>query len=153
MSPAKTASKGSDKVFSKEELAAARETARERRIEARRSPEQKKALGEKDLLDKVAAMPKADREIAERLHAIVTRVAPELLPKTWYGMPAWATPEGKVVCFFKAASKFGQRFATFGFEEDGVLDEGNMWATSWGITKMTPAEEKKVAALVKKAVS
>jgi hypothetical protein len=81
------------------------------------------------------------------------KVAPDLLPKTWYGMPAWATPEGKVVCFFKAASKFGQRFATFGFEEDGVLDEGNMWATSWGITKMTAAEEKKVAALVKKAVS
>ena len=148
MSPAKSA-----KVFSDEELAAARETARERRVEARRSPAQKKALGEQDLLAKVAAMPKSDREIAERLHEIVTKVAPDLLPKTWYGMPAWATPEGKVVCFFKAASKFGQRFATFGFEEDGVLDEGNMWATSWGITKMTAAEEKQVAALVKKAVS
>lgn len=153
MSPTKSTGKASTKVFSDEELAAARETARERRTEARRSPAQQKALGEQDLLEKVAAMPKPDRVIAERLHAIVTKIAPELMPKTWYGMPAWATPQGKVVCFFKAASKFGQRFATFGFEEDGRLDDGNMWATSWGLAKITPAEEKKIAALVKKAVS
>ena len=153
MSPTKSTRTTSTKVFSDEELAAARETARERRVEARRGPAKQRELGAQDLLAKVAGMPLPDRVMAERLHAIVTKSAPELMPKTWYGMPAWANSEGKVVCFFKAASKFDQRYATFGFEEHANIDDGSMWATSWGLAKLTPADEKKIAALVKKAVS
>ena len=97
-------------------------------------------------------MPEADRVIAERIHAIVTANAPDLAPKTWYGMPAYAK-DGKVVCFFKSADKFKSRYATFGFEEDAMIDEGTMWATSWGLTKLTPADEATIGALVKKAVS
>jgi uncharacterized protein YdhG (YjbR/CyaY superfamily) len=97
-------------------------------------------------------MPAADRAMAERIHGIVSEVAPELAPKTFYGMPAYAR-EGKVVCFFKDAAKFKQRYATFGFEETARLDDGSMWATSWALTKLTPADEAKIAELVKKAVS
>ena len=148
MSPRKSA-----KVFSDEELAAARETARERRVEARRGPAQQRELGERDLLAKIAAMPTADRVMGERLHAIVTKNAPELMPKTWYGMPAWATSEGKIICFFKAADKFKSRYATLGFEETARIDDGPMWATSWALLKLTPEDEKTIAALVRKAVS
>jgi len=137
--------------LSAEEKAAARERVRELKAEAKRGTD--RASGEKALLTNVAAMPAADRVMAERIHAIVTKNAPELMPKTWYGMPAWANKDGKVVCFFKAASKFDQRYATFGFEEDGMIDDGSMWATSWGIKKLTAEDEKKLAALVKKAVS
>jgi uncharacterized protein YdhG (YjbR/CyaY superfamily) len=136
--------------LSEDEKAAARERVRELKAEAKRGANRE--AGEKALLDNIAAMPTPDRVMAERLHAIVTKNAPELMPKTWYGMPAWANKEGKVVCFFKAASKFDQRYATFGFEEDGMIDDGPMWATSWGILKLTPEDEKKIAALVKKAV-
>jgi len=134
-----------------QEIAAARETVKERKAQAKRGNDREANL--KDVLEKIAAMPGPDRVLATRLHAIVTENAPELMAKTWYGMPAWANKNGKVVCFFKAASKFDQRYATFGFEEDGKIDDGNMWATSWGLTKLTPDEEKKIAALVKKAVS
>lgn len=142
-----------DKVFSDQELAAARETARERRVQARRRPADQRAAGEQDLLAKIAEMPPSDRHMAERIHAIVTAAAPELMPKTWYGMPAYARPDGKLICFFKSADKFKSRYATFGFEENAMIDDGAMWATSWALTKLTADDEKKIAALVKKAVS
>jgi uncharacterized protein YdhG (YjbR/CyaY superfamily) len=136
--------------LSDEEKAAAKARVKELRAEAKRGADRE--AGEKDVLDKIAAMPAADRAMAERIHAIVGEVAPELAPKTFYGMPAYAR-EGKVVCFFKDAAKFKQRYATFGFEETARLDDGSMWATSWALTKLTPADEAKIAELVKKAVS
>lgn len=148
MSTTKTSTKGVG--LSDAEKAAARERVRELKAEAKRGSD--RAAGEKALLANVAAMPASDRVMAERIHAIVTQNAPELMPKTWYGMPAWANRDGKVVCFFKAASKFDQRYATFGFEEDAAIDDGSMWPTSWGIQKLTAEDEKKLAALVKKAV-
>ena len=136
--------------FTADERAAMRERARELKAEARRDKD--RAEGERDLLGKIAEMPKADRVLAERIHAIVTANAPDLFPKTWYGMPAYAK-EGKVVCFFKSADKFKSRYATFGFEEAANLDDGTMWTTSFAVTKLTSADEKKIATLVKKAVS
>ena len=133
--------------FSAEERAAMKERAQELKAEARR------ADGEKALLAKIAEMPKPDRAMAERLHAIITASAPDLSPKTWYGMPAYANDDGKVVCYFTAASKFKSRYATFGFNDDANLDEGNMWPTSFALTELTAADEKKIGALVKKAVS
>ena len=124
------------------------ERAREQKAEARRAGAQ--ADGESDVLAKIAEMPESDRVMAERIHAIVAEHAPTLLPKTWYGMPAYAR-DGKVICFFKAADKFKSRYATFGFEEAAKLDDGTMWATSWALTELTAADEKKIAALVKKA--
>ncbi len=134
--------------FTEEERAAAKERARELKAEARRGAS--RADGERDLLAKIAEMPESDRAMAERIHSIVTASAPELSPKTWYGMPAYAR-DGKVVCFFKSADKFKSRYATFGFEEAANLDEGAMWPTSFALTKLTAADEKKIAALVKKA--
>jgi uncharacterized protein YdhG (YjbR/CyaY superfamily) len=132
-------------TFTAEERAAMRERAKE--AKAARS----RADGESDLLAKIAEMPKSDRAMGERIHAIVTDNAPDLEPKTWYGMPAYAR-DGKVVCFFKAASKFKERYATFGFNETANLDDGAMWPTSYALTELTAADEKKIAALVKKAV-
>jgi uncharacterized protein YdhG (YjbR/CyaY superfamily) len=97
-------------------------------------------------------MPNPDRSMAERIHAIVTATAPDLWPKTWYGMPAYATKDGKVVCFFTPASKFKERYATFGFNAEASLDDGNMWPTSFALTKLAAGEEKRIAALVKEAV-
>ena len=134
------------KSFTAEEKAAMRERARELKAE------QTRAAGESDLLSKIAEMPDADRALAERIHAIVTATAPSLVPKTWYGMPAYANDDGKIVCYFKAAEKFKSRYATFGFEEAANLDAGGMWPTSWALKELTPAEEKKIVALVKKAV-
>jgi uncharacterized protein YdhG (YjbR/CyaY superfamily) len=111
-----------------------------------------KKEGEKALLSKIADMPKEDRAIAKRLHKIVMKIAPQLTPKTWYGMPAYADEEGKVICFFKSADKFKSRYATLGFEEAANLDKGNMWPTSFALKKLTATEEKKIVALVKKAV-
>jgi uncharacterized protein YdhG (YjbR/CyaY superfamily) len=135
--------------FTAEERAAMKERARELKAEATRS---KKADGESELLAKIAEMPDADRAIAEQIHAIVTASAPELWPKTWYGMPAYAK-DGKVVCFFQSAEKFKARYATFGFNDKANLDEGNMWPTAFALTKLTAAEEAQIEALVKKAVS
>jgi uncharacterized protein YdhG (YjbR/CyaY superfamily) len=135
--------------FTAEERAAMKERARELKAEARRGKD--RAAGEADLLAKIAEMPQPDRGLAERLHAIVTATAPELMPKTWYGMPAWAK-DGKILCFFQPAAKFDARYATFGFNDTAALDAGVMWPTSWALTAMTPAEEKKLIALVKKAV-
>jgi uncharacterized protein YdhG (YjbR/CyaY superfamily) len=132
--------------FTAEERAAMRERAREIKAQG------EKADGERDLLAKIAEMPPADRAIAERLHAIVTAAAPGLVPKTWYGMPAYAK-DGKIVCFFKSADKFKSRYATLGFEEAANLDDGPMWPTSFALKELTAACETKVRALVKQAVS
>lgn len=110
-----------------------------------------KADGESAVLAKIAEMPEPDRSIAERIHAIIKASAPSLSPKTWYGMPAYAK-DGKVVCFFTPASKFNARYATLGFNDAANLDEGNMWPTSFALKELTPAEEARIAALVKKAV-
>ena len=138
-------------VLSDEELAALKETVQERKAQARRGA--RKADGERDVLEKIAEMPEPDRVMAERIHAIVKASAPSLDPKTWYGMPAYANKDGKVVCFFQAADKFKARYATFGFNDDAQLDEGSMWPTSWALTKLTSADEAKLGKLVKKAVS
>jgi uncharacterized protein YdhG (YjbR/CyaY superfamily) len=136
---------GSSKGFTAEERAAMKERAQELKAEAA------KADGEKALLAKIAEMEGADRALATRLHAIVTAAAPSLSPKTWYGMPAYAK-DGKIVCFFQSAAKFDARYATFGFSDEAQLDQGDMWPTSWALRELTAAEEKKIAALVKKAV-
>jgi uncharacterized protein YdhG (YjbR/CyaY superfamily) len=136
--------------FTDEEKAAMRERARELKAEARGA--RKKADGEADVLAKIAEMGEPDRAMAERLHALVTKSAPDLVPRTWYGMPAYAK-DGKVVCFFQSAEKFKARYATFGFNDAAMIDEGPMWATSFALKELTPAGEKKIAALVKKAVS
>jgi uncharacterized protein YdhG (YjbR/CyaY superfamily) len=138
------------KGFTEAERAAMKARAKELKAEARAS--KNRAEGERDLLAAVAAMKAPDRAMAERLHAIVEATAPALWPKTWYGMPAYAR-DGKVVCFFKSAGKFNSRYATLGFEEAANLDEGAMWPTSFALKELTAADEKKIAALVKKAVS
>jgi uncharacterized protein YdhG (YjbR/CyaY superfamily) len=132
-------------------LSAAERAAMKERLQELKA-EERKADGEKALLAKVAEMPEADRVMAERIHAIVTSTAPELSPKTWYGMPAYAR-DGKVVCFFQSADKFDARYATFGFNDTANLDDGAMWPTSFALKKLTAVEEKRIAALVKKAVS
>jgi uncharacterized protein YdhG (YjbR/CyaY superfamily) len=145
----KTSAAKSSSGFTAEEKAAMRERAKELKAEARASKD--RDAGERDVLTKIAEMPKPDRVMAEKIHAIVKRTAPDLMPRTWYGMPAY-TKDGKIVCFFKSADKFNSRYATIGFEETANLDSGAMWPTSYALTKLTPADEKKIAALVKKAV-
>jgi uncharacterized protein YdhG (YjbR/CyaY superfamily) len=140
----KTAGKAS-KGFTAEERAAMRERAKE--LKASKS----RADAEKDVLAKIAEMPKSDRAMAKRLHAIVKDSAPDLAPRTWYGMPAYAK-DGKVVCFFQSADKFKSRYATFGFSDTANLDQGAMWPTSFALKELTDAEEKKIASLLKKAV-
>lgn len=137
--------------FTEAERAAMKERAEELRAQGRGG--QKKADNEKAVLDAIAAMPDADRALAERIHALVTQNAPDLLPKTWYGMPAYANAAGKVVCFFQAASKFDARYATLGFNDAAALDDGPMWPVTFALVDWTPAVEKKVVALVKTAVS
>jgi uncharacterized protein YdhG (YjbR/CyaY superfamily) len=140
------------KGFTDEERGAMKERAQELKEEARRGPRANKADGESDVLAKIAEMPGPDRAIAERLHAIIKGSAPALSSRTWYGMPAYAK-DGKVVCFFQSASKFNSRYATVGFNDAANLDEGAMWPTSFALKELTAAEEAKIAALVKKAVS
>ena len=144
---AKKSTKTKAATFSAEERAAMRERAAELKAEAR------KADGEKILLAKVKEMPEADRVMAERIHEIVKANAPELSPKTWYGMPAYANKDGKVVIYFQDAAKFDSRYATFGFNDAANLDDGAMWPTSFALKELTAAEEKRIVALVKKAVS
>ena len=144
-----TATARASKGFTEDERAAMKARARELKAEERAS--KNRAEGERDLLAAIDAMRETDRAMARRLHAIIEATAPNLWPKTWYGMPAYAK-DGKIVCFFKSAEKFNSRYATFGFEETANLDDGAMWPTSFALTKLTAAEEKKIAALVKKAV-
>jgi uncharacterized protein YdhG (YjbR/CyaY superfamily) len=134
------------------ERAAMKERTKELKAQVRRGPRAGKADGESEVLAKIAEMPKPDRAMAERLHAIIKASAPALSPKTWYGMPAYAK-DGKVVCYFTPASKFKERYATFGFNATANLDEGAMWPTSFALTELTAAEEARIGALVKKAVS
>jgi uncharacterized protein YdhG (YjbR/CyaY superfamily) len=149
---AKRTTAKASKGFTAEERAAMRERAQELKASARRGSRAGKADGERDVLAKIAAMPAPDRAMAERLHALVKASAPALSPRTWYGMPAYAK-DGKVVCFFQSAHKFKSRYATLGFSDTAKLDEGAMWPTSFALKRLTAADEKKIAALVRKAVS
>ena len=138
------------KGFTAEERAAMRERAKELKAEERAS--KNRAEGEKDVLEKIAEMPKTDRVMAKRFHEIVTASAPDLMPRTWYGMPAY-TKDGKVVCFFRSADKFKERYAMFGFNDIANLDDGAMWPVAFALKELTAADEAKIAKLVKKAVS
>jgi uncharacterized protein YdhG (YjbR/CyaY superfamily) len=144
--PKKTASQR----FADEERAAMKERAKELKAEARAN--KNRAEGESDVLAKIAEMPEPERAMAKRLHEIITANAPALSPKLWYGMPAYAI-DGKIVCFFQSAQKFNTRYATLGFNDTAKLDEGAMWPTAFALTELTAAEEERIGALVKKAVS
>jgi uncharacterized protein YdhG (YjbR/CyaY superfamily) len=142
-----TASSKANKGLSPEEIAAMKETIKERKAAANKEEAERMAL------EAISAMPESDRSMAERIHAIIKESAPSLAAKTWYGMPAYANQEGKVVCFFQAAAKFNARYATFGFNDSANLDDGTMWPTSFALKELTAADEARIAALVKKAVS
>ncbi len=145
------ASSKKPKGFSDEEKAAMKERAKEMKAEARAQKD--KAAGENDLLAKIAEMEEPDRGMATRLHEIIKTIAPDLSPKTWYGQPAYADKDGKVVCFFQPAQKFNTRYATLGFSDSANLDDGAIWATSFALKALTATEEAKITKLVKKAVS
>lgn len=136
--------------FTDEERAAMKERAKELKAEA--SANKKKEEGERDVFEKIAEMPESERTMAKRLHEIITESAPDLWPKTWYGMPAYAK-DGKVVCFFQSAQKFKTRYATFGFQQEANLDDGAMWPVAFALKELTATEEARIVALVKKAVS
>jgi uncharacterized protein YdhG (YjbR/CyaY superfamily) len=148
---AKRTTRKASKGFTDEERAAMRERAQELRAAKRRGRRAGKADGESDVLAKIAEMPKPDRAMAERLHALIKVSAPALSPRTWYGMPAYAK-DGKVVCFFQSAQKFKTRYATFGFSDEAGLDKDAMWPVAFALKELTATEEKKIGALVKKAV-
>ncbi|MGH8212507.1 MAG: iron chaperone [Rhodanobacteraceae bacterium] len=136
--------------FTAEEREAMKARAREMKAEARAN--ESRASGDSDVLAAIAKVSEPERTMARRLHDLVKDSAPQLAPKTWYGMPAYADKDGKVVCFFRPAEKFKDRYATFGFNDKARLDDGNMWPTSFALKKLTTAEEKQIAALVRKAV-
>jgi hypothetical protein len=146
------ATKKNPEAFTAEERAAMKERAQEVKAEGRRGRGASKADGEKDLLAKIAEMPDHDRAMGERLHAIIKASVPELTPRTWYGMPAYAR-DGKVVCFFQSAAKFNARYATLGFSDTANLDDGAMWPTSFALKELTAAEEARIIEFVKQAVS
>jgi uncharacterized protein YdhG (YjbR/CyaY superfamily) len=150
--PAKRTTGKASKGFTDEERAAMRERTQELKAAASRGPGAGKADGESDVLAKIAEMQERDRTMAKRLHAVIKASAPGLSPRTWYGMPAYAK-DGNVVCFFQSAQKFKTRYATFGFSDKANLDEGAMWPTSFALKELTTAEEARIGALVKKAVS
>jgi len=147
----KNTPKASGKGFTAEEKAAMKARTQELKLEARASKD--RAVGESAVQTAISQMKEDDRFMAKRLHEIITTKAPTLMPKTWYGMPAYADADGKVICFFQAAGKFNVRYATLGFQPDAHLDEGNMWPSSFALLKMTAVEEEKIIALVKKAIS
>jgi uncharacterized protein YdhG (YjbR/CyaY superfamily) len=144
------ATKTKDNVFTKEERAAVAATARERKSTGKLSPEAERAAGLQDLRDSLAKMPPDDRAMGERIHEIVSAARPDLAPKTYYGMPAYAK-DGKTICFYKAKSKFRVRYSTVGFQPDALLDDGAMWATEFAVIELTPAVEKRITELVRKA--
>ena len=152
--PTKRASSGrtSGNLWSDEERAAMKEAARERKAASRRSSADERAEGEADVMAKIAQMPERDRAMAERIHAIVKATAPDLMPRTWYGSPAYSK-NGNVVCFFQETSKFKTRYATLGFSDKAKLDDGPMWPNSYALMELTAAVEEKIAELVKKAAS
>jgi uncharacterized protein YdhG (YjbR/CyaY superfamily) len=139
-------------IWTDEERAAMQTSARERKSTARRDPADERAEGELEVKTKLAGMPTADRVMGERIHELVTTTAPSLTPKTYYGMPAYAK-DGKVICFYKPASKFKVRYSTFEFQADARLDDGEMWPVSFAVIKLTPAVEARIVALVKQAAS
>ena len=145
--PAKPATK---KVWSDVEQAAARETARERKRQAKRSPAEERAEGEKEVKAKIAEMPAEDRAIATRINEIVSAEAPDFVPRTFYGMPAYAK-NGKVVCFFQSKAKFKVRYSTFGFQPDATIDDGDMWPVAFAVTALTPSVEARITELVRQA--
>jgi uncharacterized protein YdhG (YjbR/CyaY superfamily) len=147
-----TATDKTSEGWTDEERAAMKARAQELKASARRGARADKADGESDVLAKIAEMPESDRAMAERIHAVIKASAPALSPRLWYGMPAYAK-DGKVLCFFQPAKKFNSRYATFGFNDVANLDEGAMWPTSFALMKLTAADEARIAALVKKAVS
>jgi uncharacterized protein YdhG (YjbR/CyaY superfamily) len=147
-----SAKKSSQKGFTAAERAAMKERVQELKAEARRGSKKGKADGESDVLAKIAEMKGPDRAMAKRIHEIVKASAPDLSPRTWYGMPAYAR-DGKVVCFFQSAEKFKSRYATFGFNDRANLDQGAMWPTAFALKELNAAGERKIAALVKRAVS
>jgi uncharacterized protein YdhG (YjbR/CyaY superfamily) len=138
--------------FTDEERAAMKERAKEMKTTARRSPRDKAAEAERDVLAKISEMEKPDREMAEKIHAIIKANAPDLMPRTWYGMPAYAK-DGSVLCFFRPAPKFSERYATFGFNDNAKLDDGTMWPVAYALKKLTKADEARITALIKQAVS
>jgi uncharacterized protein YdhG (YjbR/CyaY superfamily) len=150
--PAKSTTGKATQGFTDEERAAMREHVRELKAAARRGPRGDEAEAEREALAKIAEMPEPDRTMAERVHAIIKAAAPGLSPRTWYGMPAYAK-DGNVICFFQSAQKFKSRYATFGFSDKANLDEGVMWPTAFALKELTAAEEARIGALVKKAVS
>jgi len=135
-----------------EERSAMKERAQELKAQARRGERADPAVGERDVLAKIAEMDEPDRDMATRLHALIKRSAPGLSPRTWYGMPAYAK-DGSVICFFQSAQKFKSRYATLGFSDKANLDDGAMWPTAFALEALTPAEEAKIGTLIKKAVS
>ena len=147
---AKETTKKSGEFSDEEKAAAMKSRAQELEAEARASKD--RAAGESDVQEAIAAMTGSDRDIAEKLHEIVKANAPTLIPRTWYGMPAYAK-DGKIICFFQSSAKFKTRYATFGFQHDANLDDGNMWPVAFAVAKLTATEEAKIVALVKKAVS
>ena len=150
--PTKSTTRDDDRVFSEAERAAVAATARERKAASGRSPEQERADGLQDLRGALKKMPPDDRAMGERIHEIVSDAAPSLVPKTYYGMPAYATEgkNGKVICWYKPKSKFKVRYSTFGFQPDAQLDDGDMWPTEFAVISLTPAVEKRIADLAKK---
>jgi uncharacterized protein YdhG (YjbR/CyaY superfamily) len=150
--PSRKASGAAFEGFSDEERAAMKDHARELKAAARRGPVTDRAEAESEVLAKIAEMPEADRALGERVHAIVTASAPSLTPRLWYGMPAYAR-NGKVVCFFQSAAKFKSRYATLGFSDQANLDDGAMWPTGFALTRLTAADEARIGALVRQAVS
>ena len=146
------ATRNADKVWTDVERAAMQESARERKAASRRGSADERAEGERAVLAKIAEMPKAERDMARRIHALVTATAPALVPRTYYGMPAYAR-DCKVICFFQAASKFKVRYSTFGFQPDASIDDGEMWPVAFALTELSAGTEARIAALVKKAVS
>jgi uncharacterized protein YdhG (YjbR/CyaY superfamily) len=147
------AQKNASQGFTDEERAAMRERAKEVKSAARRGSRATKADGESDVLAKIAEMPEHDRALAERLHTIIRASAPDLAPRTWYGMPAYAREDGKVVCFFQSAHKFKTRYATLGFSDKANLDEGAMWPSAFALKELRAAEEATISALVQRALS
>ncbi len=146
----RSAARNSAQVWTDEERAAMQESARERKAASRRGSVDERAEGERDVRAKIAEMPTADRVMAERIHELVTTTAPSLVPRTYYGMPAYAK-DGKVICFFQAASKFKVRYSTFGFQPDARIDDGELWPVAFAVTELTPSSEARIAGLVKKA--
>ena len=143
--------KGTENVWTDEERAAMQESARERKTASKRDPATERAEGEADVQAKIAEMPPEERAMAKRIHKIVASAAPSLVPRTYYGMPAYAK-DGKVICFYKPASKFKVRYSTLGFQPDARIDDGEMWPVAFAVTELTSASEAKIAELVKKAI-